>query len=235
MITDNEILEFLDGEMNETKRHSFLQEVMSNEEDRKLLEEYDELRQGIKLIGVLNSVEEQLEAEGFFNEARKINLRSAMTIAASALFICFSAVLFFSNSNYNRSVLVNENLATFGGKNVDYKLNSKGEGGNLPRLSPVDQYSNPLMNTVVEALNDEKFAIALSKIETGRSSDDLREVDQMHLDWLEIQIMLLEDGDKEMADSLIETIAEDRTHYYNSEARELAKKLNSIWSLFVIE
>ena len=67
-------------------------------------------------------------------------------------------------------------------------LISKGE---LPAIEYSGRQQDPIIESVLYALNNEDYALVLKQIQLGREKIDILDVDRMHLDWMEIQVMLI--------------------------------------------
>jgi hypothetical protein len=227
MISEEEMMDYLSGKMKKEKQKEFLNQVQTSQFDLNRFNELKAIRDGVNFHHMINLVEADLREQGFFNSSqakiKRFNFTKVFSIAAG--------VLSYSTSNYSNKYLANEGLILLDESFPLVGLISKGE---LPAIEYSGRQQDPIIESVLYALNNEDYALVLKQIQLGREKIDILDVDRMHLDWMEIQVMLILERPEREVRKLITTIANDKQHYYNIQARDLLKKHSSFWRSFAI-
>ena len=235
MISEEEMMDYLSGKMKKEKQKEFLNQVQTSQFDLNRFNELKAIRDGVSFHHMINLVEADLREQGFFNSSqakiKRFSFTKVFSIAAGVLFLIFALVVSYSTSNYSNKYLANEGLILLDESFPLVGLISKGE---LPAIEYSGRQQDPIIESVLYALNNEDYALVLKQIQLGREKIDILDVDRMHLDWMEIQVMLILERPETEVRKLITTIANNKQHYYNIQARDLLKKHSSFWRSFAI-
>ena len=235
MISEEEMMDYLSGKMKKEKQKEFINQVQTSQFDLNRFNELKAIRDGISFHHMINLVEADLREQGFFNSSqakiKRSNFTKVFSIAAGVLFLIFALVVSYSTSNYSNKYLANEGLILLDESFPLVGLISKGE---LPAIEYSGRQQDPIIESVLYALNNKDYALVLKQIQLGREKNDILDVDRMHLDWMEIQVMLILERPETEVRKLITTIANNKQHYYNIQARDLLKKHSSFWRSFAI-
>ncbi|MDG1297834.1 MAG: hypothetical protein P8P48_11890 [Saprospiraceae bacterium] len=235
MISEEEMTDYLSGKMKKEKQKEFINQVQTSQFDLNRFNELKAIRDGISFHHMINLVEADLREQGFFNSSqakiKRFNFTKVFSIAAGVLFLIFALVVSYSTSNYSNKYLANEGLILLDESFPLVGLISKGE---LPAIEYSGRQQDPIIESVLYALNNKDYALVLKQIQLGREKNDILDVDRMHLDWMEIQVMLILERPETEVRKLITTIANNKQHYYNIQARDLLKKHSSFWRSFAI-
>lgn len=238
MISEQEMMDYLNGKMETVKRKDFLNQVNASEKTKKEFQELKAIKAGITFNSIISKVESELKESGFFEENQakvvRLDFRKVTSIAAAALILIFAGLYMYSGVNYSNDALANSGLSLLNERLTENTLNAKGQGGELPAIEESARPVNPIISSVLNAFTAKDYELVLKQIQLGRASEQLLEVDRMHLDWMEIQVLLLLERPEEEVRLIIEEIAKNKQHYYNAQARELLNKHTSLWRKFVL-
>lgn len=238
MISEQEMMDYLNGKMETVKRKDFLNQVNASETTMKKFQELKAIKAGIAFNSIISKVESELKKSGFFEEDQtkvvRFDLRKAVSIAAGALLLIFAGLYTYSSINYSNDALAKGGLSLLNEQLTETTLNAKGLDGELPAIDQSARPANPIILSVLNAFTVKDYELVLKQIQLGRTSDQLLEVDRMHLDWMEIQVLLLLERPEEEVRMIINRIAGNKQHYYNAQARELLNKHASLWRKFIL-
>ena len=238
MISEQEMMDYLNGKMETVKRKDFLNQVNASEKTKKEFQELKAIKAGIAFNSIISKVESELKESGFFEENQakvvRLDFRKVTSIAAAALILIFAGLYTYSGVNYSNDALAENGLSSLYENLAETSLNAKGGDGELPAIEESARPVNPIISSVLNAFTTKDYELVLKQIQLGRASDQLLEVDRMHLDWMEIQVLLLLEKPEEEVRLIIGKIAKNKQHYYNAQARELLNKHTSLWRKFVL-
>jgi hypothetical protein len=166
MISEEEMMDYLSGKMKKEKQKEFLNQVQTSQFDLNRFNELKAIRDGVNFHHMINLVEADLREQGFFNSSqakiKRFNFTKVFSIAAGVLFLIFALVVSYSTSNYSNKYLANEGLILLDESFPLVGLISKGE---LPAIEYSGRQQDPIIESVLYALNNEDYALVLKQIQ----------------------------------------------------------------------
>jgi hypothetical protein len=235
MISEKEMMDYLSGKMSDEMKKVFLMELEMSKDDSLRFRELKAIRDGVCFYGMITEVESDLRASGFFEQSpvsvRRFKSWSSLGLVAGILLIGFALLISYSTIFYSNQSLIRDGMSAFEAVLEIENLNAKGE---WLELAESGRNHDPIIQSVLNAFQEEDYELVLDQIQKGRNNNNLIDVDFMHLDWMEIQVMLIMDKPVSEVRQLIETIADNKQHYYNAYARDLLEKHSSLWRKFIL-
>ena len=234
MTTLDDILSYLSNKLDKEKRKELEQSIQTSSSQLALYEDLKLIQQSVETVAFMEEVRTSLQDQDLIPvrkipSPKRVVLRQVFTRAAAIFLLITAGVFVYSNLYYSNSRLVQDNMLLFSEQLDQTSYQSKGEGP----VAGQNQATSPILEQVKAALLAQEFEKVEDLIAQARMDSTMNQVDQDHIDWMELQFLILINRPAPEILNSTENMANNKQHFYNLAARELLKKENSVWRKFV--
>ena len=234
MTTLDDILSYLSNKLDKEKRKELEQSIQTSSSQLALYEDLKLIQQSVETVAFMEEVRTSLQDQDLIPvrkipSPKRVVLRQVFTRAAAIFLLITAGVFVYSNLYYSNSRLVQDNILLFSEQLDQTSYQSKGEGP----VAGQNQATSPILEQVKAALLAQEFEKVEDLIAQARMDSTMNQVDQDHIDWMELQFLILINRPAPEILNSTENMANNKQHFYNLAARELLKKENSVWRKFV--
>lgn len=234
MTTLDDILSYLSNKLDKEKRKELEQSIQTSSSQLALYEDLKLIQQSVETVAFMEEVRTSLQDQDLIPvrkipSPKRVVLRQVFTRAAAIFLLITAGVFVYSNLYYSNSRLVQDNMLLFSEQLDQTSYQSKGEGP----VAGQNQATSPILEQVKAALLAQEFEKVEDLITQARMDSTMNQVNQDHIDWMELQFLILINRPAPEILNSTENMANNKQHFYNLAARELLKKENSVWRKFV--
>ena len=230
----DKILLYLTGDLSQEEKQSIEQSIKESPEQESLYQDLSLIHASVEAVVFMDEVRTSLQGQGFipnrnFTLPNRVTLKQVILRAATVLLLITVGVLAYSNLYYSNARLVQDNILVLS-EQLDYtSYQSKGEDPGVGQKLA----TSSILEQVKAALLAQEFEKVEDLIAQARMDSKMNQVDQDHIDWIELQLFILMNRPAQEILNSTEYMANNKQHFYNLAARELLKKENSVWRKFV--
>lgn len=234
MTTLDDILSYLSNKLDKEKRKELEQSIQTSSSQLALYEDLKLIQQSVETVAFMEEVRTSLQDQDLIPvrkipSPKRVVLRQVFTRAAAIFLLITAGVFVYSNLYYSNSRLVQDNMLLLSEQLDQTSYQSKGEGP----VAGQNQATSPILEQVKAALLAQEFEKVEDLIAQARMDSTMNQVNQYHIDWMELQFLILMNRPAPEIQNSAENMANNKQHFYNLAARELLKKENSVWRKFV--
>ncbi len=234
MTTLDDILSYLSNKLDNEKRKELEQSIQNSSSQLALYEDLKLIQQSVETVVFMEEVRTSLQDQGLIpvrkiSSPKRVVLSQVFTRAAAIFLLITAGVFVYSNLYYSNARLVQDNMLLLSEQLDQTSYQSKGEGP----VAGQNQATSPILEQVKAALLAQEFEKVEDLIAQARMDSTMNQVNQDHIDWMELQYLILMNRPAPEILNSTEYMANNKQHFYNLAARALLKKENSVWRKFV--